>query len=225
MISRGEGAVRHLSQSVRQQHLFGKAEAEPDGTVGGLVRTLPPVQQGRAELPVTEDGALKQLREKCHEQRDPPQVPFRRDGAPVDVCQVSHRLEGEKRDARRQRDGGHRHIHAQRRQIAQQKAGVLIIAQHQKIEYHRRGIHCLPVPPPRGHQQCRRPVAHAGHRECRQQPHTAPAIKHQAEHQQHAVACRPPPGGTEKITKQHCRQKSEQKRHTAKRHEKCSPLS
>ena len=193
--------------------------------VGGLVGSFPPLEDLRPELPIAQDGTLEQLGEKRHEQRDPSQVPLRRDGAPVDVRQVGHRLEGEKGNARRQRDGGHCHIHAQRRQIAQQEAGVLIIPQHEHIEHHRRGIYRFPVPPSRGREQRRRPVAHAGHRERRQQPHAAPAVKRQAEQQQHQVPPGAPTPGHQEITKQRQRQKAEQKGHTAKSHNHVSPFA
>ena len=217
-VSGGKGRVGNDTQGVGQQHLLGKAEAKAGGARRGILAVLPALRQGGGKLAVAQDGSLQQLGEECHKQRQSGQAPLRRDRSPVDVGQIRHGLEGEERNSRRQGDGRHRHIQAQRLEIFQQEAGVLKVPQHHQVARQGNAVDRLAAPVSRRRPQRRRPVAHAGDQQGRQQCHAAPAVKGQTENQQHSIAAGAPPGGKKEIADQHRRQKAEQKHHTAKGH-------
>ena len=217
-VSGGKGRICNDTQGVGQQHLLGQAEAKPGGARRGVLAVLLPLRQSGGKLTVAQDGPLQQLWEKGHEQRQPGQAPLRRDRPPVDVGQIRHGLEGEKGEACGQGNGWTRHIQSQRLQVFQQEAGVLKVSQHQQIARQGNAVDRLAALVSRRRPQRRRPVAHTGNQQGRQQCHAAPAVKGQTENQQHSIAAGAPPGGKKKIADQHRRQKAEQKHHTAKGH-------
>ena len=107
-----EDGIDEQGQPVGHHHFLEQApghEPQPTHNAGIIERMLAP--ELRQHVPAALDGPGHQLREKCHEQRKPTEIPLRFQSALVHINDVAHRLKRVERHPHRQQQpqrGAHR---------------------------------------------------------------------------------------------------------------------
>ena len=172
---------------VGQQQLFAQAQDEPPHPPGGVGEGGPPGMDFGGDVPVFDDGPRHQLGEQADVQQHLKEAAVLEGMVPVDVDDVGQPLEGEKGDAHRQHNGGHRQGRAQQQiEVLHQEAQVFIKGQGPQVHRHRQSQE-QPAPPGVGHQQpCQIIAQHRPHQQ-QQVKGVAERVKNQAGHHQQGV--------------------------------------
>ena len=125
-----------IAHRICQQHLLGKTCGEQYDAGGKAGKRLCPLLQRRRHIPVADDGAGDQLREQSNIGPEIQRILLHPGVAPVDIDDIAHGLENVEGDANGQLDLGKGYTakgRDQQLQLRQHKAGILKIAQKQKV--------------------------------------------------------------------------------------------
>ena len=219
----GHGAdlLPQSAHLIGDQHLFGQAHHKALHTAAGLEHALPAVHQLVLHRLVLDDGAGDQLGEQRHIRAHVEDVFLVLDNAPVHVDGVGHGLEGVEADADGQGQSQCGDARAQQAvQVIDGEIRVLEEAQDAQVAHHihdqhRLGGLLLSGIPEMADEPGVGVVEHRGEQHDQDILRLTPAVEHQAEQQQHGIACL---AGTQEIDSRHHGQEDQQKGGAAEYH-------